>query len=113
MFCDCEIIHADIVDKVKEKISPQEEYEHLALLFKMFGDATRVRILHALEIHEMCVCDLAALLGLTKSAVSHQLKSLRLANLVKFRKEGQVIFYSVADSHVSEILDRGFDHISE
>ena len=72
-----------------------------------------MRILHALELHEMCVCDLAALLGVTKSAVSHQLKTLRLARLVTNRREGQIVFYSLADDHVKEIIDRGFDHVRE
>ena len=79
----------------------------------MFADSTRVQILHALECSEMCVCDLAALLDVTKSAVSHQLKSLRLSNLVKFRRDGKNVFYSLADSHVKDILDRGFEHIDE
>jgi len=94
-------------------MAPLGEYEQLATLLKIFGDATRVRILHALELHEMCVCDLAALLGVTKSAVSHQLKTLRLARLVANRREGQIVFYTLADDHVKEILDRGFDHVRE
>lgn len=111
--CDCEVIHEDIVNEVKAKIQSKEEYLKLAALFKMFGDGTRVQILHALEQHEMCVCDLAVLLGLTKSAVSHQLKALRLANLVKFRREAQIVFYSLADEHVKKIMNIGFDHILE
>lgn len=112
-FCDCEIIHEDVVNDTRNKMQPKEEYVRLAALFKMFGDGTRVQILHALEQNEMCVCDLAALLGVTKSAVSHQLKALRLANLVKFRREGQIIFYSLADDHVKEIIDMGLEHIFE
>ncbi|MGN0660407.1 MAG: ArsR/SmtB family transcription factor, partial [Oscillospiraceae bacterium] len=72
-----------------------------------------VKLLHALEQNEMCVCDLAVLLGLTKSAVSHQLKALRLANLVKFRREGQIVYYSLADDHVKSIIDLGFEHLTE
>lgn len=113
MFCDCEVIHNDIVDEVRSKMSSKEEYLELASLFKMFGDGTRVQILHALEQHEMCVCDLAVLLGLTKSAISHQLKSLRLAKLVKYRKEGQIVYYSLADDHVKQIIDKGAEHIAE
>jgi DNA-binding transcriptional ArsR family regulator len=94
-------------------MSSKESYNDLAMLYKMFADSTRVQVLHALELSEMCVCDLAVLLGVTKSAVSHQLKSLRLSNLVNFRKEGQIVFYSLADSHVKTILDNGFEHISE
>ena len=93
------------------KMREEEEYLNLATLFKMFGDGTRVKILHALEQNELCVCDLAALLGMTKSAISHQLKALRLSNLVKPRRDGQVVYYSLADDHVKYILDIGFDHI--
>ena len=107
--CDCEVIHEHTVNEVRPKMLGQETYIDLASLYKMFGDPTRFKILHALEHHEMCVCDLAALLGLTKSAVSHQLKALRLANLVKYRKEGQIVFYSLADDHVKQIIDMGLE----
>ena len=111
--CDCDVIHEYTVREVQEKLQPKEEYLELAALFKMFGDGTRVQILHALEQSEMCVCDLAVLLGITKSAVSHQLKALRLANLVKFRRDGQTVYYSLADDHVKQILDIGLEHLSE
>ena len=111
--CDCDVIHENIVNEIREKMQPKEEYLELASLFKMFGDGTRVQILHALEHGEMCVCDLAVLLGVTKSAVSHQLKALRLANLVKFRREAQIVYYSLADEHVKEILDKGLEHLHE
>ena len=109
--CDCDMIHEEIVEVTRSRMQQEQEYQDLAALFKMFGDGTRVKILHALELHEMCVCDLAALLGMTKSAISHQLKALRLSNLVKSRRDGQVIYYSLADDHVKYILDIGFDHI--
>lgn len=109
--CDCDMIHEHLVEDTRKRMQEEKEYLELATLFKMFGDGTRVKILHALELNEMCVCDLAALLGVTKSAVSHQLKALRLANLVKSRRDGQVIYYSLADDHVKYILDIGFDHI--
>ena len=109
--CDCEMIHEHIVEDTRKRMQTESEYLDLASLFKMFGDGTRVKILHALELNEMCVCDLAALLGVTKSAVSHQLKALRLSNLVKSRRDGQVVYYSLADDHVKYILDIGFDHI--
>lgn len=112
-FCDCEVIHEDVVLGTQEKMLSKEEYVDLASLFKMFGDGTRLQILHALEQNEMCVCDLAALLGVTKSAVSHQLKALRLANLVKFRREGQIVYYSLADDHVKAIIDIGMEHLHE
>lgn len=111
--CDCDVIHEHTVREVQAKLHPKEEYLDLAALFKMFGDGTRVQILHALEQSEMCVCDLAVLLGITKSAVSHQLKALRLANLVKFRRDGQTVYYSLADDHVKQILDIGLEHLSE
>ncbi|MBQ6668953.1 MAG: helix-turn-helix transcriptional regulator [Deltaproteobacteria bacterium] len=111
--CGCDVIHEEVVRDVQARMAPLGEYEQLATLLKIFGDGTRVRILHALELHEMCVCDLAVLLGVTKSAVSHQLKTLRLARLVTNRREGQIVFYSLADDHVKEIIDRGFDHVRE
>ncbi len=109
--CDCEVIHEEFVDEVRGKMQTKDEYLKLATLFKMFGDGTRVQILHALEQRELCVCDLAALLGMTKSAISHQLKALRLANLVKFRREAQVVYYSLADDHVKKIIDMGLEHL--
>ncbi len=111
--CVTECIHEDAVRDVRGKLASVEEYQRLSGLFKLFGDTTRIQILHALEQREMCVCDLAALFGVTKSAVSHQLKVLRLANLVKYRREGQTVYYSPADSHVRAILVLGFDHVRE
>lgn len=111
--CDCDVIHEEIVNKVANKMCDKSEYIELASLFKLFGDGTRVQILHALEQNEMCVCDIAVLLGVTKSAVSHQLKALKLANLVKFRREGQIVYYSLADEHVKKIIDIGFSHLRE
>ena len=105
------MIHERVVENTRSRMQEETQYLDLAALFKMFGDGTRVKILHALELNEMCVCDLAALLGMTKSAISHQLKALRLSNLVKSRRDGQVIYYSLADDHVKYILDIGFDHI--
>lgn len=109
--CNCDVIHEDIVNDVKGKMQPKDDYIQLASLFKLFGDGTRVQIFHALEQSEMCVCDLAVLLGVTKSAISHQLKALRLAGLVKFRREAQIVYYSLADDHVKEIIDKGFEHL--
>jgi DNA-binding transcriptional ArsR family regulator len=111
--CDCEVIHAETVRRVGEKMPPKTELERLAALYKLFSDATRVRLLCALGYDEMCVCDLAALLGMTKSAISHQLKTLRLGNLVRPRREGQVIYYALADEHVREILHMGAEHVAE
>lgn len=108
-----EVIHPETVAQTRRQLAPAEEYTRLAELLKLFGDPTRVKLLHALELRELCVCDLAELLCVTKSAVSHQLKALRLANLVKFRREGQVVYYSLADDHVRAILETGFEHIRE
>ncbi|MBO5229279.1 MAG: winged helix-turn-helix transcriptional regulator [Clostridia bacterium] len=110
---DCDVIHEALVADTRQKMKPETDYVNLAMLFKMFDDRTRVMILHALQQNEMCVCDLAVLLGKTKSAISHQLKALRLANLVKSRREGQVIYYSLADDHVKSIIDLGFSHLYE
>lgn len=110
---DNETVHKEIVDDVRAKMSPKEEYIKMAVLFKLCGDGTRAQLLHALLFRELCVCDLAELLGVTKSAVSHQLKALRLANLIKFRREGQNVYYSLADEHVRAIIHTGFDHIKD
>lgn len=111
--CECEAVHQDVVNAVAPKLLSGNEAIDLAALYKLFGDGTRVRILQALRVHELCVCDLAALLGMTKSAISHQLKALRLSNLVRFRREGQNVFYALADEHVEQILDLGLDHLRE
>ena len=109
--CDCDVIHEEVVETVKSRMQDKDTYLNLACLYKVFGDATRIQILHALEQSEMCVCDLAVLLGITKSAVSHQLKELRLAQLVKFRKQAQTVFYSLDDDHVKQIIDMGLEHL--
>lgn len=111
--CDCQVIHPGTVNAIKKTMYSRDEYINLAALFKIFGDGTRVQILHALEQREMCVCDLAVLLDMSKSSISHQLKTLRLANLVKYRKEGQIVYYSLSDDHVKKIMDTGFDHLFE
>lgn len=111
--CDCEIIHEDSVREAQSNMLEAHTYEDLASLLKHFGDPTRVRILHILAKQELCVCDLAVLLNLTKSAISHQLKALRLSKLIRARRDGQVVFYTVADDHVTQILNMALDHISE
>ncbi|MDR1906585.1 MAG: metalloregulator ArsR/SmtB family transcription factor [Clostridiales bacterium] len=111
--CDCDVIHGDIVEHVKEKMPENEEFNRLSVFFKVFGDSTRVKILWALDEHEMCVCDLAVLLNTTKSAVSHQLSYLKQTHLVRFRKEGKVVFYSLADEHIKNIFEAGREHINE
>ena len=111
--CDCDVIHGELVKKVRKLMPKEEDFYDLADLYKMFSDSTRIRILWALANEEMCVCDLAVLLGMTKSAISHQLKSLRLSNLVKYDKQGKIVYYSLADSHVKDIFTQGFAHIRE
>lgn len=111
--CEVNILHEDVVNRVKEKMIDDEQLYDLAELFKVFGDSTRVKLLWALDTSEMCVCDLAALLGMTVSAVSHQLRILKQARLVRFRKEGKTIFYSLDDEHVSMIFELGLAHIME
>lgn len=106
-------VHEDTVRRVNESIPCEEELFDLAELFKVFGDSTRVRILFVLLESEMCVCGLAELLGMTQSAISHQLQVLKKAKLVRYRREGKTIFYSLADGHVRAILDQGMEHITE
>lgn len=111
--CNCTIIHEDIIKKVKESIPKEETLNELADLFKVFGDATRIKIICALFQSEMCVCDIAFLLQMTQSAISHQLRVLKSARLVKYRKEGKVVYYSLDDEHVKLIFDQGLLHIKE
>ncbi len=111
--CKTYFVHRDVVKEVLKTIQKDEILYDLSDFFKMFGDATRIKILQALFISELCVCDLADLLKISQSAVSHQLRTLRHANLVKFRKEGKVVFYSLKDDHVKEIIDIGMQHINE
>ncbi|QGU96370.1 metalloregulator ArsR/SmtB family transcription factor [Clostridium bovifaecis] len=111
--CNCTTIHEDIICKVKKDMPIDEVLYDLAELFKVFGDSTRIKILYALFQAEMCVCDLASLLGMSQSAVSHQLKVLKHTRLVKFRREGKVVYYSLDDDHIKKIFDYGFAHINE
>ncbi|MBZ4646992.1 MAG: ArsR family transcriptional regulator, lead/cadmium/zinc/bismuth-responsive transcriptional [Petroclostridium sp.] len=111
--CDCNVIHQDVVNAVKEKMPDEENLYDLAELFKVFGDTTRIKILYALFTSEMCVCDIAAVLGMTQSAISHQLRVLKHARLVKYRKEGKVVYYSLDDDHIKQIFDQGLNHINE
>ncbi len=110
ILCDCEVIHEDVVNKVRENMSSKDELTKLANFFKIYGDPTRISIINALELHEMCVCDLAVLLNMTKSAISHQLRTLRNAYLVKSRREGKVVFYSLNDKHIEDIFEIGLEH---
>jgi ArsR family transcriptional regulator len=107
------VIHQDLVNAVRGKLPREELLLDLADLFKVFGDSTRVKIISALLHSEMCVCDIAALLGMTKSAISHQLRELRQSKLVKFRREGKVVYYSLDDQHVETLFNQGLSHVSE
>ena len=109
--CSCNVIHKDTVIKVKEKLPKEETLYDLAELFKVFGDSTRIKILCALFESEMCVCDLAALLEMTQSAISHQLRVLRQAHLVNYRKEGKVVYYSLDDDHIKMLYEQGLVHV--
>jgi ArsR family transcriptional regulator len=111
--CDCEAIHEEVVDKVKDNLPSQEKVIHIAGFFSVFGDRTRIKILLALEQSEMCVCDLAVLLDLTKSVISHQLSSLKKHNLVVCHKEGKHNYYALADDHIRHIIEMATEHMQE
>ena len=111
--CETVQVHQDIVEKVNAEMPDEEVLYDLAELFKLFADSTRIKILYVLFASEMCVCDIAQLLGMSQSAVSHQLRALKQAKLVRYRREGKQVFYSLADGHVRTILGQGTDHITE
>ena len=111
--CEYIHIHEDIVNKVKVTLPEEEILYDLADFYKVFADSTRIKILYALLQSEMCVCDLAQILNASQSAISHQLRMLKQMKLVKFRREGTAIFYSLSDDHIETILNQGFEHISE
>ncbi|MCR5328528.1 MAG: metalloregulator ArsR/SmtB family transcription factor [Saccharofermentans sp.] len=105
--------HEDLLKAVKADMPKDELLQDLGDLFKIFGDTTRIKIMFALYEDEMCVCAIADLLGMTQSAISHQLKVLKAANLVNNRREGKTIYYSLADEHVKSIIAQGYEHITE
>ena len=111
--CEISIIHDDVLDRVRKKLPSEEPIYEVSELFKVFGDSTRSRIICALNIEEMCVCDLAALLNMSHSAVSHQLRLLKVSRIVKCRKEGRVVYYSLDDTHIGKIFAMAFEHIME
>ncbi|MBR3641209.1 MAG: helix-turn-helix transcriptional regulator [Oscillibacter sp.] len=111
--CEFLHVHEDVVARVRQTLPSEDVLYDLTELFRIFADSTRVRILYVLLDSEMCVCDIAALLGLTQSAVSHQLRALKSARLVKARRDGKTVFYSLADDHVKTIIDQGLEHILE
>ncbi|MBR3570204.1 MAG: helix-turn-helix transcriptional regulator [Oscillibacter sp.] len=111
--CDLICTHEEIIERVRAELPDEDTLYDLTELFRIFGDSTRVRILYLLFASEMCVCDMAALLGLTQSAVSHQLRALKNVRLVKARREGKTVFYSLADDHVKTIINQGLEHVRE
>ena len=111
--CESLEVHDELLRIVNETMPPETELYDLAELFKVFGDSTRIRILFVLFEAEICVCDLAQALNMTQSAISHQLKILKQSKLVKNRREGKSIFYSLADDHVRSIIAQGLEHIEE
>lgn len=112
-FCEEHIIHSELLRKMDGKMPDEDEIYDLSDLFKVFGDSTRLKILFVLFEQEMCVCDLAELLNMTQSAISHQLKVLKQSKLVTNRREGKSIFYSLADDHVRSIIAQGREHVKE
>ena len=111
--CDCNEIHEDLLKIVNDTLPEETELYDLAELFKVFGDSTRIRILFVLFEAEVCVCDLAKVLNMTQSAISHQLRILKANKLVNSRREGKSVFYSLADGHVRTIIAQGREHIEE
>ena len=106
-------VHPETIEKITKAMPDDDTLIDLSELFKVFGDSTRIKILSALSGGELCVCDISTILGMTSSAVSHQLKILKNAGLVSFRREGKTVFYSLADDHVMTILSQGLEHINE
>ncbi len=111
--CEKQCLHQDRVDRVRGDMLADVAAEGLAEIFGLLGDRTRVRILHALSLGELCVCDISAVLGATSSAVSHQLRLLRTAKLVRSRKQGKMVFYTLDDEHVRQLFAQGLEHVLE
>lgn len=111
--CKCNIIHNEVIEKVRLTLIDEETAFNLGDFFKVLGDSSRVKIIHALSLAEMCVCDISALLNMSQSAISHQLKVLRQSKLVKYRRDGKVVYYSLVDNHVNQILSQGLLHVNE
>jgi len=111
--CEVKCINPGKISRTRRAMASEADCAGLAGIFKVLGDVTRVRMLKALSIQELCVCDLAAVLDLTQSAVSHQLRLLRGARLVKYRKDGKVVYYSLDDDHVKTLFDQGLEHVQQ
>lgn len=111
--CEQNIIHKEVVEKVSKMLLDEDKTIDLAEFFKIFGDSTRIKILNALINEKMCVCDIAALLNMTHSAISHQLRILKQAKIVKYTKVGKVVYYSLDDEHIGRIFEMGVEHVEE
>ena len=111
--CEYLYVHDDLVKRVNEIMPTDDILYDLSDLYKLFGDSTRIKILYVLLVSEVCVCDIAQLLNMSLSAISHQLRVLKQAKLVKFRREGKTVFYSLADDHVKTIINQGMEHVTE
>ena len=109
--CDCNIIHKDVVDSTLNKMPDEILFIKLSQFFKILGDVTRTKILFALDQNEMCVCDIANVLGMSKSSISHQLSTLRKSSIVKCRKIGKEVYYTLDDDHVKQLFEVGIEHI--
>lgn len=109
--CNCIMVHDDTVNKVKSNFPKEACLYDLAEFFKIFGDSTRIKIIFALYHSELCVCDLAEVVGISQSGISHQLRTLKQMDIVKYRREGKTVYYSLDDHHIYEILTSGFAHI--
>lgn len=112
-FCEITVIHEEIIKNVIKTMPNDDRLERLADFFKVFSDSTRVKILWALSKNEMCVCDIAALLSMSSSSISHQLRVLKQGNFVKSRRDGKVVYYTLKDEHISSILNQSLIHINE
>lgn len=112
-FCGCKTLHQDIINNVNTEMLDEDTLQDVSDLFKVFSDSTRIKIIFALFKSEMCVCDIAALLQMNQSAISHQLRVLKQSRLVKYRKEGKSVYYSLDDDHIKQIFHMALDHINE
>ena len=111
--CSCTVVHEDTVERVRKALPDDETLYDLAELFRVFADSTRIKILYALFEAELCVCDLSRLTGMSQSAVSHQLRTLKDSKLVRFRRDGKTVYYSLADDHVRTLIGNGMEHVTE
>lgn len=111
--CKVTIIHEELVNEINRTMPKEEVLYDLAEIFKVFGDTTRIKILYSLFKNEMCVCDISAIVGVSRSAISHQLRLLKQSKLVRYRKEGKVVYYSLDDEHIKSIFNAGLAHIEE